>query len=153
MRYHHTYNYIRSWRSWSWIVLWRPTRPFRTNTQKRCPFHYRGLGCKSRKSRNTWSNRQIWPWSTKWAGQRLTEFCQENALVIANTLFQKHKRRLYRWTSQPGQHRNQIDYILFSQRWRSSIQSAKQDWELTVAQIVNSWLSNSDLIEESRENH
>ena len=40
-------------------------RPFRTNTQKRCPFHYRGLECKSRKSRNTWSNRQIWPWSTE----------------------------------------------------------------------------------------
>ena len=36
----------------------------RTNTQKRCPFHYRGLKCKSRKSRNTWNNRQIWPWST-----------------------------------------------------------------------------------------
>ena len=33
---------------------------------KRCPFHYRGLDCKSRKSRNTWSNRQIWPWSTEW---------------------------------------------------------------------------------------
>ena len=41
------------------------TRPFRTNTQKRCPFHYGGLECKSRKLRNTWSNRQIWPWSTK----------------------------------------------------------------------------------------
>ena len=54
------------WRSWSWMVLLRPTRPFRTNTQKRCPFHYRGLECKSRKSRNTWSNRQIWPWSTEW---------------------------------------------------------------------------------------
>ena len=40
-----------------------PTRPFGTNTQKRCPFHYRGLECKSRKSRNTWSNRQIWPWN------------------------------------------------------------------------------------------
>ena len=39
------------------------TRPFRTNTQKRCPFHYRGQECKSRKSRNTWSNKQIWPWS------------------------------------------------------------------------------------------
>ena len=38
---------------------------FRTNTQKRCPFHYRGLECKSRKSRNTWSNRQIWPWNTE----------------------------------------------------------------------------------------
>ena len=38
------------------------------------------------------------------AGQRLTEFCQENTLVIANTLFQQHKRRLYTWTSSDGQH-------------------------------------------------
>ena len=59
------------------------------------------------------------------AGQRLIEFCQENALVIANTLFQQHKRRLYTWTSPDGEHQNQIDYILCSQRWRSSIQSAK----------------------------
>ena len=59
-------------------------------------------------------------------GQRLTEFCQENALVIGNTLFQQHKRRLYTWTSPDGQHRNQIDYILSSQKWRSSIQSAKR---------------------------
>ena len=50
------------------------------------------------------------------AGQRLIEFCQENAPVIANTLFQQHKRRLYTWTSSDGQHRNQIDYILCSQR-------------------------------------
>ena len=35
--------------------------------KKRCPFHYRGLGCKSRKSRNTWNNKQIWPWSTEWS--------------------------------------------------------------------------------------
>ena len=49
------------------------------------------------------------------AGQRLIEFCQENALVIANTLFQQHKTRLYTWTSPDGQHRNQIDYILCSQ--------------------------------------
>ena len=55
------------WTSWIWMVLWRPTRPFRTNTQKRCPFHYRGLECKSRKSRNTWSNRQIWPWNAEWS--------------------------------------------------------------------------------------
>ena len=59
------------------------------------------------------------------AGQRLTEFCQENTLVIANTLFQQHKRRLYTWTSPDGQYRNHIDYILCSQRWRSSIQPAK----------------------------
>ena len=59
------------------------------------------------------------------AGQRLIEFCQENALVIENILFQQHKRRLYTWTSADGQHRNQIDYILCSQRWRSPIQSTK----------------------------
>ena len=59
------------------------------------------------------------------AGQRLIEFCQENALVIANTLFQQHKRRLYTWASSDGQHQNQIAYILYSQKWRSSIQSAK----------------------------
>ena len=59
------------------------------------------------------------------AGQRLTEFCQESTLMIANILFQKHKRRLYIWTSPDGQHQNQIDYILCSQRWRSYIQSAK----------------------------
>ena len=59
------------------------------------------------------------------AGQRLTEFCQENSLVTANTLFQQHKRRLYTWTSPDGQYQNQIDYILCRQRWKSSIQSTK----------------------------
>ena len=49
------------------MVLGRPTRPFRTNTQKRFPFNYKGMECKSRKSRNTWSNRKIWPWSTEWS--------------------------------------------------------------------------------------
>ena len=46
------------------------------------------------------------------AGQRITEFCQENTLVIVNTLFQQHKRRLNTWTSPDGQYQNQIDYIL-----------------------------------------
>ena len=59
------------------------------------------------------------------AGQRLIEFCQENTLVIANTLFQQHKRRLYTWTSPDGQHRYQTDYMLCSQRWRGSIQSTR----------------------------
>ena len=80
-------------------------------------------------------------WVQNEAGQRLIEFCQENALVIANTLFQQHKRRLYTWTSPDGQHRNQTDYILCSQRWRRSIQSAKtrpgpdyvSDHELLIA--------------------
>ena len=56
------------------------------------------------------------------SGQRLIEFCQENALVIAHTFFQQHKRRLYTWTALDSQYQNQIDYILCSQRWRNSIQ-------------------------------
>ena len=64
-------------------------------------------------------------------------------LVIANTLFQQHKRQPYTWTSPDGQHENQIDYILGSQRWRSSIQSAKtragadcaSDHELVIAKF------------------
>ena len=71
------------------------------------------------------------------------EFSQQNALVIANTLFQQHKRRLYTWTSPDGQYQNQTGYILCSQRWRSSIQSAKtragadcgSDHELLIAKF------------------
>ena len=89
----------------------------------------------------------------KEAGQRLTEFCQENTLVIANTLLQQHKRLLYTRTSPDGQRRNHIDYILCSQRWRSSIESAKtrlgadcgSDHELLIAKFRQ--------IEESKENH
>ena len=81
------------------------------------------------------------------AGQRLIKVCQENALVIANTLFQQYKRRLYTCTSPGGQHQNQIDYILCSQRWRSSIQSTKtrpgadcgSDHELLIAKFILKW--------------
>ena len=59
------------------------------------------------------------------AGKRLTEFCQENTQVIANTLFQQSKSWLYTWTSSDGQYGKQADYVLFSQRWRSSMQSEK----------------------------
>ena len=65
----------------------------------KCPFHHRGLEYKSRKSRDTLSLEQ-----QNEAGQRLTEFCQENALVVAKTFFQQHKRRLYTWTSPNGQY-------------------------------------------------
>ena len=61
------------------------------------------------------------------AGQRLIEFCQEKALVIANTLFQQHKRRLYTWTSPDGQHRNQFDYILCAKDGEALHIHQKQD--------------------------
>ena len=74
---------------------------------------------------------------------QVSEFFQENALVIANTLFQQPKRRLYTWTSPDDPYQNQIGYILCSQWWRSSIQSAKarmgadcgSDHELLIAKF------------------
>ena len=78
--------------------------PLRTNTQKRRPFHYRGLECKSRKQDTPGVTGKFGLGVQNEAEQRLIEFYQENALVIANTLFQQHKRRLYTWTSPDGQH-------------------------------------------------
>ena len=112
--------------------------------QKRCPFHYRGLECKSRKSRNTWGNRQIWPWNMEWSRAKANRLLPREHSG-KNTLFQQHKRRLYTWTTPDGRHWHHIDYILCSQRWESSIQSEKQDQELTVVCIMNSLLPNLDL--------
>ena len=120
----------------SWMVLWWPTRPSRTNTQKRCPFHHRGLKCKSKKSRDTWSNRQIWLGGQNEAGQKLIDFCQENALVIANTFFQQHKRWLYTWTLQMAN--TKIRLIIFF----SSIKEFKYIGHIPWGRIRNlPWIS------------
>ena len=110
------------------MVLWRPTRPSRTNTKKDVLFIIGDWNAKVGSQEipgvtGTFGHSVLQVQNE--AGQRLTEFCQENALVIANNLFQQHKRRLYTWTSPDGQYQNQIDYILCSRRWKSSIQSAK----------------------------
>ena len=125
------------------MVLWRPTRLLEQTHPKICHFHKRYWNTKV-------GNQEIPGVTGKFdrgvqneAGQMLTEFCQENTFVIASTLFQQHKRRLYTWTSPDGQNQNQIDYILCSQRWRSSIQSAKtrpgadcgSDHELFIAKF------------------
>ena len=111
--------------SWSWIVLWRPTRPSRTNTQKDVLFIIGDWNTKVGSQETPGVRGKFGLWVQNEAGQRLIEFCQENQLITANTFFQQHKRRLYTWTSPDGRHQNQTDYILCSQRWRSSIQSAK----------------------------
>ena len=119
--------------------------PPRTNTQKRCPFHYRGLECKSGKSRNTWSNRQIWPWSTKGSrakanrvlpreptghGKHPLPTTEETTLHMYITRWSIPKSVLVFFAAKEGE-------ALYSQQ--------KQDQELTVAQIMNSLLPNSDL--------
>ena len=79
------------------------------------------------------------------AGQRLIEFCQENALVIANTLLQQHERRLYTWTSPDSQYQIKLIIFFAAKDGEALYSQQKQDWELTVAQIMNSLLPNSDL--------
>ena len=107
------------------MVLWRPTRPSRTNTPKICPFHYRGLECKSRKSRDTWSNRQIWPWNTKWSRAKV------NRVVPGEC--PGHSKHPLPTTKEMTLHMDMTRWLIpesdwvysFSQRWRSSIQSVK----------------------------
>ena len=76
--------------------------------------------------------------------QRLIEFCQENALVIANTLFQQHKRRLYTWTSQVVNTEIRLIMFFAAKHGEALYSQQKQDQELTVAQTMNSLLPNSD---------
>ena len=79
------------------------------------------------------------------AGQRLTEFCKENVLVIENTLFQQHKRRLYTWTSPEVNTEFRLIIFFAAKDGEATYSQQKQDRELTVAQIMNSLLPNSDL--------
>ena len=125
------------------MVLWGTTRPSRTITQKYILFIIGDWNAKAGSEDIPGVTSTFGLAVPNKAGQRLTEFYQENVLVIANTLFQQHKRRLYTWTSPDGQYRNQTDYILCSQRWRSSIQSTKtrlgaycgSDHELLIAKF------------------
>ena len=71
------------------------------------------------------------------AGQRLKEFCQGNACVIAYTLSQPHKGRVYSWSSLNGPYQNQIDYIFVAKDGEAVCIQKKQDLELTVALLIS----------------
>ena len=127
------------------MVLWRLIRPFRTNTQKRCPFHYRGLECKSRKSRNTWSNRQIWPWSTEWSRTKANR-----VLPREHTGHRKHPLPT---TQETTLHMDITRWSVLKSDWLYSLQPkmeklytvSKNKTRRWLAQIMNSLLPNSDL--------
>ena len=126
------------------MVLWRPTRPSRLNTQRRCSFHLRGLKCKSRKSRDKWSNRQIWPWSTEWSRAKANR-----VLPRERTDHSKHPLLTTREDSTHGHHQmvnTEIRLIMFfaAKDGEALYSQQKQDQELTVAQIMNFLLPNSD---------
>ena len=114
---------------------------------KRCPFHYRGLECKSRKWRNTWSNRQIWPWNMEWSRAKTNRVLPRKCTGHNKNLFQQHKRRLYTWTSPDGQYQNQFDIFFAAKDGDALYSQQKQDRELTVAQIMSTLFPHSDLNE------
>ena len=126
----------------NFIVLW--VRQGCGNTPKRCPFHYRGLECKSRKLRNTGSNGQIWPWSTEWSRAKASR-----VLPWECTGHSKHPLL----TLEKTLHMEITKWSIPKSGWLYSLQPKmeklytvkKQDWELTVAQIMNSLLTNSEL--------
>ena len=128
------------WGNWSWMVLWRPTRPSTTNTQKICPFHYRGLECKSRNWRNTWS---IWPWSTEWSRAKANR-----VLPRERTGHSKHLVPTTQEKTTHGHHKmvnTEIRLIIFFavKDGEFLYSQQKQDWELTMAKIMNFLLPNS----------
>ena len=103
----------------------KTTRPSRTNTPKDVFFIIRDWNAKVGSKEILGLTGTFGLGVQNEARQRLIEFFQENSVVITNTLFQKHNRWLCTWTSPDGQYQNQTDYILYSQRWRNSIQSAR----------------------------
>ena len=113
--------------------------------QKRCPFHYSRLECKSRKSRNTWSNRQIWPWSTEWSRTKAHRIFPREHIGHRKhplpTTQEKTTRGLHQMVN------TEIRLIIFfaAKDGEALYSQQKQDQELTVAQIINSLFPNSDL--------
>ena len=119
-------------RNWSWMVLWRPTRPSKTNMPKRCPFHYRGLACKSRKSRNTWSNMQIWPWVTEW-----TRAKANRVLLREHT---GHSKQPLPTTQGKNLHMDITRYSISKSDWLYSLQPKMENLYTVSNNKPRSWL-------------
>ena len=135
------------------MILWRPTRPSRTNTPKRCLFHYRRLECKIRKSGDTWSNRQVWPWSTKWSRAKANGVLPRECTGHSIHRFLQHKRTL---------HRDITRWSILKSDWLYSLQPKMEKIYMVSKNNTGSWLwlrswtpycQIQTEIEESRENH
>ena len=136
-------------RSWSidqlrsWSVLWRPRRPPRTHTKNRCSTHRWGLKCKSRKSRDTWSNRQVWPWRTKWSRAKANWILPRECTGHSKHFFNNTRDDLQRHHQMVN---TEIRLIVFfaAKDGEALHNQEKHNWELTLAQIMNFLLPNSD---------
>ena len=114
------------------VELWRPTRTFITNTPKRCPFHYRGLECKRRKSRNTWSNRQIWPWSTKRSRSKANRVLSKEHIG--------HSKHPLPTTQEKTLHMDITRWSVPKSAWLYSLQPKKKKLYTVSKNKTRSWL-------------
>ena len=136
------------------MVLWKPTRPSRINTPKRYPFHYRGLECENRKSRDTWSNRQNWPWSTEWSRAKANRVLQ-----IECTGHSKHPLP---GTQEKTLHMDITRWSTLKSDWLYSLQPQMEKFYTVSKNKTGSWLwlrswtpycQIQTEIEENEENH
>ena len=123
------------------MVLRRPTRCSRTNTPKKVLFVIRDWNVKVRSQEIPGVTGKLGLGVQNEPGQRLIKFCQENTLVIANTLFQQHKKD-YIWTSPDGQHAIRLIISFAAKDGQARYSQQKQDREQTMAQILNTLLPN-----------
>ena len=116
----------------SWKVLWRTTRSFRTNTQKIFPFHYRGLECKSRKSRNIWGNRQFWPWNTEWSRAKANRVLPRECTG--------HSKHPLPTTQEKTLHMNITRWSTPKSDWLYSLQPKMEKLYIITKNKTGSWL-------------
>ena len=124
----------------------KPSRPYRTNTPKRHPFHYRGLKCKSRKSRNTWSNRQICACNTEWHRAKTNRVLPRKCTG--------HSKHPLPTTQEKTLHMDITRWSTLKSDWLYSLQPkieklytvSKNKTRSWLAQIMNSLLQKSDLM-------
>ena len=123
-------------------------------TQKRCPFHYRGMECKSRKSRNTWSNRQIRPWSTEWSRAKANRLLPRECTG--------HSKHPLPTTPEKILHMDITRWSTPKSDWLYSLQQKMEKLYTVNKNKTRSWLwlrtwtpyyQIQTQIEESRENH
>ena len=136
------------------MALQRPARHSRTNTLKRCPFHHRGVECKSRKSRDTWNNRQVWPCSTKWSRAKANRVLPREC-----TGHSKYSRLT---AQEMTLHRDITSWSILKSDWLYSLQPKMEKLYTVSKNKTGSWLwlrswtpycQIQTWIEGSRENH
>ena len=129
-------------------------KTLRTDTKRRCPFHHRGLECRCRKSRDTWSNRQVWPWNMKW-----------NRAKAKNVLSREctgHSKNPLPTTQETTLYMDITRWWILKSDWLYSLQLKMEKLYAVSKNKMRSWLwlrswtpycKIQAQIEESRENH